>query len=210
MYYCIEKEFKKNAWYKRDLWFILILSISYMILAIALSAIFGSIWYSYGLTLLIVPIQYTYIFLIVKKYCNLNVKYWKMKSNIQIYVEERKSRDAKLLADICKKNSINTRPKVLEAIRHYQILVPRNIIGSGVFLSLVAIIISVIAFSFNENNTISSERFQLMMSIFLLVGILYAFFKLTVEQFASSFGSKALYQRMEDILSTIYFQSLIK
>jgi len=209
MYYIIEKDFKKNSWHKRDMTFILILSISYTILSILLSGIFGSIWYSYGLTLVIVPVQYTYIFFLVKKHCNTQVNYWKFKKNVQSYIAERKSRDAKLLAEICKKNSINTRPKVLEAIRHYQTLVPRNIIGSGVFLSLVAIIISIVAFSFDDN-TISSERFQLMISIFLLVGILYAFFKLTVDQFASSFGNKALYRRMEDILSSIYFQSIIK
>lgn len=209
MYYSIEKEFKKNSWHKRDLRFILILSISYIILSILLSAFFGSIWYSYGLTLGILPIQYTYIFFLVKKYCNTQVNYWEFKKNVQSYINERKTRDAKLLAEICKKNSINTRPKVLEAIRHYQTLIPRNIIGSGVFLSLVAIIISIVAFSFDDN-TISSERFQFMLSIFLLVGILYAFFKLTVDQFASSFGNKALYRRMEDILSSIYFQSIIK
>lgn len=209
MYYVIEKEFKKNSWHKRDLRFILILSISYTILSFLVSAFFGSIWYSYGLTLGIIPVQYTYIFFLVKKYCNTKVNYWKFKETIQSYIDERKSRDAKLLAEICKKNSINTRPKVLEAIRHYQTLVPRNIIGSGVFLSLVAIIISIVAFSFDDN-TISSERFQFMLSIFLLVGILYAFFKLTVDQFASSFGNKALYRRMEDILSSIYFQSIIK
>jgi hypothetical protein len=157
----------------------------------------------------IIPVQYTYIFFLVKKYCNTKVNYWKFKETFQSYIDERKSRDAKLLAEICKKNSINTRPKVLEAIRHYQTLVPRNIIGSGVFLSLGAIIISIVAFSFDDN-TISSERFQFMLSIFLLVGILYAFFKLTVDQFASSFGNKALYRRMEDILSSIYFQSIIK
>jgi len=59
MYYVIEKEFKKNSWHKRDLRFILILSISYTILSILLSAFFGSIWYSYGLTLGIIPVQYT-------------------------------------------------------------------------------------------------------------------------------------------------------
>lgn len=62
MYYRIENEFKKNSWYKRDLNFILILSVSYSILSIFTSAILGSIWYSYGLALLIVPSQYTYIF----------------------------------------------------------------------------------------------------------------------------------------------------
>lgn len=209
MYYSIESEFKKNSWHKRDLRFILILSISYIVLSILFSATFGSIWYSYGLTLLIVPAQYTYIFFLLKKYCNTQVKYWKIKRTFQLYISERKARDTNLLAEICKKNSINTRPKVLEAIRHYQILIPRNIIGSGVFLSLVAIIISIVAFSFDDN-TISSERFQLMMSIFLLVAILYTFFKFTIDQFASSFGTKALYKRMEDILSTIYFLSIIK
>jgi len=130
----------------------------------------------------------------VRKFSNHEAKYFEVKNNVQSYIDERKSRDAKMLAEICKKNSINTRPKVLEAINHYQTLLPRNIIVSGVFLSLVAIIISIAAFSFTENNTISSERFQFMMSLFLLVGILYAFFKFTVNQFASSFGTKALYR----------------
>ena len=138
MYYSIEKEFKKKSWYKRDLIFILLLSISYMILAVALSVLFGSVLFSYGLTLLIVPTQYTYIFFIVKKYSKFSVKYWNLKSNVEKYIDEKESRDVVLLAHICKKNSINTRAKVSEAIRHYQILLPRNIIGSGIFLSLVA------------------------------------------------------------------------
>jgi hypothetical protein len=210
MYYNIEKEFKKNSYYKKDLVFVLILLLSYIMLAIIIGSLLNSVWYSYGLIPLIIPVQYTYIYHITKKNFNFPVKYWDLKRNVQIYMNERKSRDTKLLIKVCEKNGINSRPKVLEAIRHYQVLVPRNIIGSGMFLSLIAVIISVVAFSFNENNVISSERFQLIMALFLLATILYALFKFTINQITSSFGRKALYRKMEDILSLIYFQSLIK
>ncbi|MEW6607452.1 MAG: hypothetical protein AB1414_08370 [bacterium] len=120
MYYRVENEFRKNAWYKRDLNFVIILFTSYVSLSLITSLIFDSIWCSYGLISLILPAQYTYIFVIVNKFSSNKVKYLGIKSNILSYIDERKSRDAKLLAEICKKNSINTRPKVLEAIRHYQ------------------------------------------------------------------------------------------
>jgi len=40
--------------------------------------------------------------------------------NIKLYQLQVHDNDIKLLMDILKKHNINTRPKQLEAIRHYQ------------------------------------------------------------------------------------------
>lgn len=211
MYSDIESEFKRRSRYNRDSIFILVLSFCYGGLAIVISMMLDSIWYSYGLMILLIPVIYIYLYLILKKQFKIHdVKFWNLKLNREIYIVERNIRDAKLLAEICKNNHVNTRPKVLVAINHYQVLIPRNIIGTGMFLSIIAIIISIFVFSFDGNNAMSLAKIQSMISLIVLVGILYLIFKYTVDQFASAFGSKALYKRMEGILSSIYFQSLIK
>lgn len=46
---------------------------------------------------------------------------------INLFWEQIYQKDIKILVKILKDNSINTRPKTLEAIRHYQTLIPRNL-----------------------------------------------------------------------------------
>jgi|GEM_PF-1422081 len=211
MYNRIEYEFKKRSWYKRDAIFIVLFYICYIVITILFMVLLESIWYGYALIPLLFFAQYYYFFAtLCKEDRSRTISFWKIKQNFACYIKTREQNDIHLLVEVCKENKINTRPKVLEALRHYQILVPRNIIGTGVFLSLVALIISIIAFSLNENDVLSTQRFQLMFSVFLLVAVLYLLFKCTTNQLMAVFGSKAFYKRMENLLSTIYFQSLIK
>lgn len=211
MYSRLENEFKSRSWYKRDTNFIIILYVVSLVIFFSIALILGSIWYSYGATVIILVALYGYAFIILhREQANKNIKFHAIKTVIHTYIKTRKEAELLLLVKVCKENSINTRPKILEAIKHYQVLVPRNIIGSGVFLSLVAMILSIFAFAYDESNALSSSRLQFMFSVFFLVSILYGFFKYTSDQILSIFGMKAFYKRMEDLLSTIYFQSLVR
>jgi uncharacterized RDD family membrane protein YckC len=211
MYPKIEYEFKSRSWYKRDTKFLFTLYVIVMLASFIIASLLDNVWYSYASIIVIVVVQYLYFYILLHKDSrNVSIKFWNIRSTIRAYIEARKKAELQILVQICKDNSINTRPKVLEALKHYQVLVPRNIIGSGVFLSLLAIIISIFAFAYGEGNVLSTERMQIMFSILLLVGILYMFFKYTSDQLLSIFGTSAFYRRIEDLLSTIYFMSLIK
>lgn len=210
MYNKIEEEFAKRSWYKEHTRFILIVLIVSFIVSMGL-IVLGKLLWAYLLSLLSFPIHYTYIYSSLKKHRSKLVKpFCHIKANLKLYSKERKAFDIQLLIEICKSSNIDTRPKVLEAIRHYQVLIPRNIIGSGVFLSLVALIFSIITLSLDSNNYFSSERLGFNLSILLFIGLFYCFYKFVYDQYSSIYSSKAFIIRMEGLLTTIYFQSLIK
>lgn len=211
MYPRIEIDFKARSRYKKDTTFIVITYIGYTILALVLISALDNSIYSYLASILILIAVYLYTFWNLKKIDNKSiVKFWNFRQTIRSYVNARNEADLKLLISICKENSIDTRPKILEALRHYQLLVPRNIIGSGVFLSLAAIIISMFAFVYDESSGVSSERLQFMFSAVLIIALLYWSYKAASKQILSIYGSVAFFKSMEDMLSTIYFKSLIK
>lgn len=211
MYNRIEDDFKKKSGFTQDTIFIVIVYILFIACSVALTLLLEKVLYSYILFLFLFFVVYFYMYKMIKKLdSSEKIPFWNFKTNISIYKKLRRKNSIDKLVIICEENHINTRPKVQEALRHYQVLMPRNIIGSGVFISLFALVISIAAFAYTENGAISVLKLQFIGSIFLLVTLLYLFSKTIIEPLISNFGRKAIIQRMESLLSIIFFQSLIK
>ncbi len=122
---------------------------------------------------------------------------------INSYHEIIHDEDIKILKKVLEENSVNTRPKVLEALRHYQALLPKRITGSSQLVSILALAISTIALVFSETvNSIASMRIILL--IIILVISAYIFIQIIEKDFFKFFGKNALYERMEASISEIY------
>ena len=137
-------------------------------------------------------------------------KVWRIISAIELYRKFMHQQDTELLIQILKEHNINTRPKVLEAIRHYQCLIPRKIGGYSYILSLVAICLSVIGIFFQES--VLNSQFNLLILLFLLVCILLVgtlAYILNKDVFRY-IGTDALNERIEMALSEIYMKMLIR
>lgn len=110
-----------------------------------------------------------------------------------------------------KNNGINTRPKVLEAVRHYQAILPRKLIAGIQVVPFLALIVSLFAFIFSGSIIFNSIEnvgiICLLASLVILVYIEYCFLN---EKIFKAFGTEELYKRLEDCLSEIYMHSLIK
>ena len=119
-------------------------------------------------------------------------------------------KDIKILVKILKDNSINTRPKTLEAIRHYQTLIPRNLEITSQVISVIAIAISLIALIFDDKIFYSAENLAIALVFFILIIILYLAFRSYNKILLKMFGKYEFYKRLELTLSDIYMRSLIK
>lgn len=209
MYYRIESKFKSKSWRNKENILMVVVTVLYLTFAFLIGALTGDILYTnIILPIFAVIIVYIWIYHSLKK-INKNSLFWKFKSNRDIYIEERKNNDLNVLIELLKENGINTRPKVQEAIRHYQTLTSRNIVGSGLFLSVLTISISIVTFIMSENNNLSQERLNFMFAILIVIAVFYFTIKIIRDQIKSFSGPK-VYEYIESLLSIIYFQSLIK
>ena len=118
--------------------------------------------------------------------------------------------DIKILSGILKENNINTRPKVQEAIRHYQCLLPRKIVSSGQLLAILAFTISVMALLFSEPIMASIGNVQVVLEIILSVIIIYAAIRIIEKNYFRCFGNNELYVRLEASLSEIFMDYYLK
>lgn len=129
---------------------------------------------------------------------------------INLFWEQIYQKDIKILVKILKDNSINTRPKTLEAIRHYQTLIPRNLEITSQVVSVIAIAISLIALIFDDKIFYSAENLAIVLVFIILIIILYLAFRSYNKILLKMFGKSEFYKRLELTLSEIYMRSLIK
>ena len=99
---------------------------------------------------------------------------------------------------------INTRPKVEEAIRHYQCLLPKRVSQTGQLLSILAFVISTLALLTSETVLQSVENVSFILGIILTVVIIYIAVRLIEKNIFRIFGKDALYTRIEDSLAEIF------
>lgn len=137
-------------------------------------------------------------------------KIWNIPFNIKLFKETSHDNDIKLLVTILKDNGINTRPKVLEALRHYQCLLPHKVSGSTSIFSILALCISVLAFVFSDYFLKSETNRIITAVIIILVVLIYvAIYQLNSKVFRY-IGENALNERIEMAISEIWIKSMIK
>ena len=211
MYLKIEEEFKKKSWLRLS-------QLAFFGIYFLLAIPFGCFFVKYAdrnlwLWILLYAVVFyvgVYIFIIAKVHKSKDF-FWKnvmdIDINIKLYQMQVHDNDIKLLKDILKKHNINTRPKQLEAIRHYQTLIPRNVIGGSSFLSVLAFSISIIALILDDKVYYNTENLQFIISLLLVVSLLYLIFHLLNKSIFKLFGSAELYKRLESSISEIYMDN---
>lgn len=129
---------------------------------------------------------------------------------INLFWEQVYKKDIEILVKILKDNSIDTRPKTLEAIRHYQTLIPRNLEITSQIISVIALSVSLVALFFDENIFYSAEKLAIIFVFIIVIIILYLAFSNFNKILLKMFGKAEFYKRLELTLSEIYMRSLIK
>lgn len=136
--------------------------------------------------------------------------FWSIVSMVELYQEVMHKKDIKILINILKNAGVNTRPKVLEVLRHYQICLPRKIIGGSQIISILALKISTLAFVFSDILSMSFESQIMTLIIIMFVLFIYLFGYVLNKRIFHYFGEAALYIRIESAVSEIWMKSLIK
>ena len=212
MYLKIEEEFKKKSLLRRSQ--IAFFSI-YFLLAILVAWICmkyvddNRIWLYiilYGVVFYIG----VYAF-IITKVCKSEDFHWKnlmdIEINTKLYQIQTHDKDIEILKIILKEHNVNTRPKQLEAIRHYQALTPRNIIGGSSFISVLAFAISIIALILDDKVYYNEENLKFIFTFLFLVSLIYLIFYFLNKNIFKLFGSAELYKRLESSISEIYMDN---
>ncbi len=219
MYLQIENEFKNNSkTLASQLLLILGAFLFSCVCTIFLNAVvkkgYGENIYAlilFGGMFIFYVICYVFVFFKGLKKEQRTVKaFFKVSATIRAYQNKIHSDDIKILKEILEKHKINTRPKVEEAIRHYQCLLPRKVSQSGQLLSILAFVISVLALLVTETVMQSVENVGFILGIILTVILIYALVRLIEKNIFRSFGKDALYTRIEDSLSEIFMTYYLK
>lgn len=219
MYLQIEEEFKKQSKTRNaQVLFVLGTILLALICTMLLDKIAEKNNYKicYAIILLIGAfVFYTicYIFMFVvglsKKQRSFK-QFFKIKDTIHSYQGKLHSDDIKILQGILKNHKINTRPKIEEAIKHYQCLLPRKVSQPGQLLTILAFVISTLALFASETVISSTENIQFIAGILFTVIIIYAMVRLIEKNIFRVFGKDALYMRIEDSLSEIFMTYYLK
>lgn len=156
-------------------------------------------------------ICYIYIFFKGLPNEQRNIKrFFNVIGTIDNYRDTLHTDDIKILKEILEEHKIDTRPKVEEAIRHYQCLLPRKVLPTGRLISILALVISTLALLVNETVLKSTENIKYILEIIFAVILFYALICLVEKTIFRVFGKSALYTRIEESLSEIFMTYYLK
>ena len=223
MYLQIEEEFKEQSEYRNSQILFIFASVIFSIgLYYACDPLYQKIndnrdidlldvLYPLLAIVLFLGLCYLYIFSRCKKYFDLPFKdIFKIIQITNKYQEFMHIEDIKTLRNILKEYNINTRPKIQEAIRHYQCLLPRKIISGGQLLTILALVISIIALLFSEPFARSESNIEIFFVIILMVIIGYLIVQFIAKNVLKIFSNEALYIRMEASLAEIFMNYYLR
>ena len=106
-----------------------------------------------------------YIFMFCKTFSLKQRKikaFLSVSTTIKMYKNKLLVEDMEILKNILVKHKINTLPKIKEAIRHYQCLLPRKVFQTGQLMSILALAISTIALFTSETIISSIENIDIV------------------------------------------------
>lgn len=219
MYAQIEYEFKKNSktHNSRVLFGLLVLLYIFVTLIIIINAedheffelIYVVCVISEAILFCIACYVFMYFMGVDKSERSLK-SFFKIGYTLQEYQDKIHNNDIELLKVILEEYNINTRPKVEEAIRHYQCLLPRKVVQPGQLISILAFVISMIALFLNEIIIKSKENISFIVLILLTTTALYALVRFVGNNVIRVFGKDAFYARIEDSLSEIFMSYYLK
>lgn len=222
LYTRIESDFKKKSKNRRSQIIFIFASIIYLISMLSLSdVVFKNKIDKIGVPFFIFSLIGAFLFLIgcyVYIFCVLKFQYeekigigdfFDFEDTIHLYHIKNQQKDVEVLKEILHKNGVNTRPKVLEVLRHYQCMIPKNI-NSGQLFSVLALVVAILALLTSDNiiNSVANSAFVL--EILFLAILMYLVVVYINKKLFSFFGKKEFYLKLEGIISEIYINYHIK
>lgn len=159
-----------------------------------------------GLFCLLIAYIYSF-FTVYKKGERKIAAFIKIAQTFSEYQKIINEHDQTLLQYLLKQYNITTKPRILEALRHYQCLLPKKISTGGKFFSLCAGIVPIIAFVFAEGGKYAKDYAQILLIILFLLGFGYFIYKIIENEWLKPLSKTAMYERLESTLSTLYFSA---
>ncbi len=156
---------------------------------------------------------YSIMFFTVKKNINLNIKdYFHPKQTLNL-LKSISKKDVQILLPIAKSHGINTRPKVQEAIRHYQLLLLRKSNKGFAIISIISLTLSIFSIIISGINYESDKDFIILIvwlfSLVILVTLACIGVKFLYRTTFYDLSDYVLYERIEEALSEIWMNKLI-
>ena len=212
MYLKIEEEFKKKSLLRRSqiAFFSIYYLLAILVVWICMKYVDDNRTWLYIILYGVVFYIGVYVF-VITKVCKSKDFHWKnvmdIEINTKLYQIQTHDKDIEILKIILKEHNVNTRPKQLEAIRHYQALIPRNIIGGSSFISVLAFAISIIALILDDKVYYNEENLKFIFAFLFVVSLIYLIFYFLNKNIFKLFGSAELYKRLESSISEIYMDN---
>ncbi len=223
MYLQIEKEFKRNSKYRKSQLRFVIGAFAYAtIISLLFSPNFicmiendkvesNFIWFL-AVGIIVFPIIcHLYMVLSIRTHVKITVK---NVFNIDFIKEHYQGmihdEDLIVLSNILKNKNINSRPKVQEALRHYQCMLPRKVSSSGTLLSILAFAVSIMALFFSETVLKSATTISVIVAVIFMIILIYVMVIVIANGYFKAFSKEALYVRLESSLSEIFMTYYLK
>ena len=147
---------------------------------------------------------FIYVFLLICVKGFHRKRFWNISWIVAEYRQKMHRHDIAILKIILEEHGVDSRKKTLEAIRHYQALLPRNVVSNSSWLSVFAVAISVVALVLSDNFLQYESYWQMALVITALILTLYAIYLILNRGIFQLFGAAELYKRLEASISEIY------
>ena len=210
----IEKEYiKRSICHKSDK-FIMLTSIIYCVIFMLLyydKNIFLKVLLIVVLFLLVFFTLYLYIFIVNKKYDEeKKYKFYQIKKVMIEYKKNEYIEDTINLGIILEGNGVKNNEQLLEIIRHYQSIMPKDINRGTELIAFISLIISFCALIVNDFIFEHVEYVSVIGSILFIMLLLYLCCNYIFKSLNAVFGKKDLYRKLETVLVDIYVKNLLK
>ncbi|MDG0889003.1 hypothetical protein [Paracholeplasma manati] len=209
----IEKRFKEDSKYVATGYQIIGFFVIYMIvIKIIVDNLSQNIIVIVVLALLFYVVIYLYIILTIYDKINISVlsKIFDTKLNITKFENMQRASDLELLTIILISKGINTRHRLANIIDHYRVLLPRHSSKEGLFVSMTAISLSLVSFVYDFEYDIVINKVQFALLVFIIVVMIYSIYNTLYKFVGIRLSNKALYIRLESLLTEIYMSRVFK
>lgn len=190
----------------------------FVIYIFAGTLILSIVKFQFWMSMIIGTVSYIIVYLYVVRSNIKNNVYggvskWKMVDpiyNIDEFKRIQREKDRDILIELSKQSGINTRHKVAHVIDHYRTLLPRTINGTGQFLPVLAIVLTVGVFVYDLNAEIVNEKTTFICSLILIFSIFWFSISSIANLIGNAYSKKSFYTRMEEMYTEIYINQNIK
>lgn len=211
MYTEIEEVFIEQAQFRKSrfrmLLFAVLVFIAYVWVASKINTDLLLMLWALGSLIFFFGSVYGWLLFSIRKVKEFNKKqFWDVYYVIELYHKRNHDADIAVLKRALEEHHIDTKAKMEEAIRHYQMLIPRNVKSGSSWLSVLSLAIAVIALLVSGDVLFKEPYMEIASMMFWIIISLYMMYLLINKGVLWLFGSIELYKRLEASISEIYMQ----